>query len=137
MRDHLLDTYLVPKVVIFIFHGCAQNFLGLLSVLASVMTWLNYAKIAYINIIWKPIIMVNRGGIRVGSGRPAGSKNRATADIKEGLSGLTKNHTVETLSVIVELIHNSMSDNGRLAAACYLHDRGYGKLLITQIDNWL
>ena len=79
--------------------------------------------------------MANRGGIRVGSGRPAGSKNRATADIKEGLSGLAKNHTVEALGVIVELMHDSMSDNVRLAAACSLLDRGYGKPSITQIDN--
>ena len=41
----------------------------------------------------------------------AGSKNRATADIKEGLSELAKNPTVEALGVIVELINNSMSDN--------------------------
>jgi hypothetical protein len=79
--------------------------------------------------------MVNRGGIRIGSGRPAGSKNRATADITEGLSGLAKNRTMEALGVIVELMHKSMSDNVRLAAACSLLDRGYGKPSITQIDN--
>ena len=45
--------------------------------------------------------MASHGGIRIGSGRPAGSKNRATADIKEGLSGLAKNHTVEALGVII------------------------------------
>ena len=94
-----------------------------------------YAKIAYINIIWKSINMADRGGIRTGAGRPVGSKNRATADIKEGLSGLAKNHTVEALGVIVELMHDSMSDNVRLAAACSLLDRGYGKPSITQIDN--
>ena len=65
----------------------------------------------------------------------AGSKNRATADIKEGLSGLAKNHTVEALGVIVELINNSMSDNVRLAAACSLLDRGYGKPSMAQVDN--
>jgi hypothetical protein len=53
-----------------------------------------------INIIRKSTNMADRGGIRVGSGRPAGSKNRATADIKEGLSGLAKNHTVEALGVM-------------------------------------
>jgi hypothetical protein len=94
-----------------------------------------YAKITSINIIRKSIIMENRGGIRIGSGRPAGSKNRATADIKEGLSGLAKNNTVEALGVIVELMNNSMSDNVRLAAACSLLDRGYGKPSITQNDN--
>jgi len=78
--------------------------------------------------------MADRGGIRLGSGRPAGSKNRATTDIKEGLSGLAKIHTVEALGV-VELMHNSMSDNVRLAAACSLLDRGYGKPSITQIDD--
>ena len=71
--------------------------------------------------------MADRGGIRLGSGRPAGSKNKATADIKEGLSGLAKNHTVEALGVIVELMRDSLNDNVRLAAACSLLDRGYGK----------
>jgi hypothetical protein len=79
--------------------------------------------------------MANRGGIRIGSGRPAGSKNKATLGIKEGLSGLAKNHAVEALGVVVELMHTSMSDNVRLAAACSLLDRGYGKPSITQIDD--
>jgi len=43
-----------------------------------------------------------RGGVRIGSGRPGGSNNRATADIKERLSGLAKSHTVEVLGVIVK-----------------------------------
>jgi hypothetical protein len=42
---------------------------------------------------------------------------------------------VEALGVIVELMHKSMSDNGRLEAACSLLDRGYGKPSITQIDD--
>jgi len=79
--------------------------------------------------------MADRGGIRLGSGRPAGSKNKATADIKEGLSGLAKNHTVEALGVIVELMRDSLNDNVRLAAACSLLDRGYGKPSMTQVDN--
>mgnify|MGYP006081484923 CR=1 FL=1 len=68
-----------------------------------------------------------RDGIHIGSGRPAGSNNRATAGIKEGLSGLSKNHTVEVLGVIVALMYNSMSDNVRLAPAYSLLHRGYGK----------
>ena len=44
-------------------------------------------------------------------------------------------HSVEALGVIVELMHNSMSDNVRLAAACSLLNRGYGKPSITQIDD--
>ena len=36
--------------------------------------------------------MADQGGIRIGAGRPLGSTNRATADIKEGLSELAKAH---------------------------------------------
>ena len=42
---------------------------------------------------------------------------------------------MEALGVIVELLHNSMSDNVKLAPACSLLDRGYGKPSITQIDK--
>jgi len=94
-----------------------------------------YAKIAYINIIRKSTSMADRGGIRAGAGRPLGSRNRTEADIKEGLSGLAKSHTEEALGVIVELMHNSVSDNVRLAAACSLLDRGYGKPSVAQVDN--
>jgi hypothetical protein len=79
--------------------------------------------------------MADQGGIRTGAGRPLGSKNRATADIKEGLSGLAKNHTMEALEVIVELMRHSLNDNVRLAASCSLLDRGYGKPSMTQVDN--
>ena len=79
--------------------------------------------------------MADRGGVRIGAGRPLGARNRAPADIKEGLSGLAKSHTEEALNVIVELMHNSVSDNVRLAAACSLLDRGYGKPSMAQIDN--
>lgn len=79
--------------------------------------------------------MADRGGIRVGAGRPLGSRNRATADLKDGLSGLAKSHTEEALSVIVELMHNSVSDNVRLAAACTLLDRGYGKPSMAQVEH--
>jgi len=71
--------------------------------------------------------MADQGGIRAGAGRPLGSRNKATADIKEGLSGLAKTHTEAALEVIVGLMRNSLNDNVRLAAACSLLDRGYGK----------
>ena len=71
--------------------------------------------------------MADQGGIRIGAGRPLGSRNRATADIKEGLSELAKTHTEAALEVIVDLMRHSLSDNVRLAAACSLLDRGYGK----------
>ena len=103
--------------------------------LISVICSVQYVKIAYINIIRKSTNMADRGGIRAGAGRPLGSRNRATADLKDGLSGLAKSHTEEALGVIVELMHNSVSDNVRLAAACTLLDRGYGKPSIAQVDS--
>jgi len=71
--------------------------------------------------------MADQGGIRIGAGRPLGSRNRATADIKVGLSGLAKTHTEAALEVIVELMRNSLNDNVRLAAATAILDRGYGR----------
>ena len=79
--------------------------------------------------------MADQGGIRIGAGRPLGSTNRATADIKEGLSELAKAHAQAAIEVIVELVCNSLSDNVRLAAACSLLDRGYGKPSMIQVDN--
>ena len=79
--------------------------------------------------------MADQGGIRTGAGRPLGSRNRATADIKEGLSELAKAHTEAALETIVELMRDSLNDNVRLAAACSLLDRGYGKPSMTQVDN--
>lgn len=70
-----------------------------------------------INIIRKSTNMADRGGIRIGAGRPLGSRNKATADIKEGLSELAKTHTEAALEVIVDLMHNSMNNNVRLATA--------------------
>ena len=57
--------------------------------------------------------MADQGGIRTGAGRPLGSKNRATADIKEGLSELAKTHTEAALETIVELMRHSLNDNSR------------------------
>ena len=79
--------------------------------------------------------MADQGGIRTGAGRPLGSRNRATAGIKEGLSELAKTHTGAALETIVELMSQSLNDNVRLAAACSLLDRGYGKPSMTQVDN--
>ena len=81
--------------------------------------------------------MTDQGGIRIGAGRPLGSRNRATAEVKEGLSELAKTHTKAALEVIVALMHNSASDNVRLAAACSLLDLGYGKPSVAQIDNFI
>jgi len=80
-------------------------------------------------------VLADRGGMRIGAGRPLGSRNRATADIKEGPSELAKTHTEAALEVIVDLMRNSLNDNVTLAAACYLLDRGYGKPSIAQVDN--
>ncbi len=79
--------------------------------------------------------MADQGGIRIGAGRPLGSRNKATADIKEGLSELAKTHTEAALEVIVELMRNSLNDNVRLAAACSLLDRAYGKPSMAQVNN--
>jgi hypothetical protein len=71
--------------------------------------------------------MANRGGIRVGSGRPAGASNKATSELKLNLSELAREYTQDALSVLVAVMNTSQSDSARIAAATAILDRGYGR----------
>jgi hypothetical protein len=76
----------------------------------------------------RKIKMTNtHGGRRVGSGRPLGSVNRATVDAKARLSELAKQHCVLALEVLASIAENGQSETARIAAACALLDRGFGK----------
>jgi hypothetical protein len=63
------------------------------------------------------------GGKRLGAGRPAGSKNRVTPEIK----ALAMKHCPAALETIVYLATNAETEATRLAAAKELLDRAYGK----------
>lgn len=63
------------------------------------------------------------GGKRLGAGRPKGSLNKATADVKAA----AQVYTTEALETLAEVLRKSESDAARVAAAKELLDRGHGK----------
>jgi hypothetical protein len=67
--------------------------------------------------------MAKKGGKRIGAGRPAGSKNKVTPEIK----AMAQKHCPEALEMIVQLAQSADNESTRLAAAKELLDRGYGK----------
>ena len=63
------------------------------------------------------------GGIRPGAGRPSGSKNKVTPEIR----AMALKHCPAALETIVHLAANAETEATRLAAAKELLDRAYGK----------
>ena len=71
--------------------------------------------------------MSGRGGKRQGAGRPSGSPNRATVDMKSRLSELAREYTWSAFDTLVDVCENGQSDSARIAAATALLDRGFGR----------
>ena len=71
--------------------------------------------------------MASHGGMREGSGRPAGSGNKATSELKLNLSELAREYTQDALSALAGVMNTSQSDSARIAAATAILDRGYGR----------
>ena len=69
--------------------------------------------------------MASHGGMREGSGRPAGAVNKATLKLKLNLSELAREYTKDALDTLVEVMQSSQSDSASIAATAIL-DRGYG-----------
>lgn len=67
---------------------------------------------------------MSRGGKREGAGRPAGSLNKATAEIREAAQEYTEK-ALETLVAIME--DKDAPHAARVAAARDILDRGHGK----------
>lgn len=69
-----------------------------------------------------------QGGKREGSGRPAGSLNKATAEIKE-LAGVYGPDAIAKLALMAGLTKGAPAESEvvRLGAIRELLDRGYGK----------
>lgn len=63
------------------------------------------------------------GGKRPGSGRKAGTPNKATADIK----ALAQQFGPEAVMTLAQIMKTGDSDKSRAMAANLLLDRGYGK----------
>ena len=70
--------------------------------------------------------MASHGGMREGSGRPAGAGNKATSELKLNLSELAREYTNDALDTLVDVMQSSQSDSARIAAAG-IPDRGYGR----------
>lgn len=68
-----------------------------------------------------PKIGANRGN--AGKGRPKGSPNKATADIK----ALARVHAPVAMKELARIAAKSESDAARVAAIKELFDRGFGK----------
>ena len=79
--------------------------------------------------------MNGHGGTRVGSGRKAGTKNKATAAMKATLSELARQHTAIALDTLTDICENGMNETARIAAATAILDRGYGKPRETEQDQ--
>ena len=71
--------------------------------------------------------MTKHGGIREGAGRPAGSPNRATVDMKARMYELAREYTMTAFETLLDVAENGTSDSARIAAATAILDRGYGK----------
>ena len=71
--------------------------------------------------------MTEHGGKRAGAGRPAGSPNRATIDMKSRLSMLAREYTYTAFDTLLDVAENGQSEPAKIAAATALLDRGFGK----------
>jgi hypothetical protein len=67
------------------------------------------------------------GGRRLGAGRPSGSRDVATTEQRATLSELARSYTEVAIQTLVEVATKSSSDSARIAAACALLDRAYGR----------
>jgi hypothetical protein len=64
-----------------------------------------------------------RGGKREGAGRPKGSPNKATAEVK----ALAQQYTAEALERLARIMRKGKSDAAIVAACKEILDRGHGK----------
>jgi len=65
----------------------------------------------------------NVGGARPAAGRPKGSLNKATADIKAA----AQVYTEDALATLAQIMKAGESEAARVAAANSILDRGFGK----------
>lgn len=67
------------------------------------------------------------GGKRIGAGRPKGSHAKSTKIDRVNLSISAREHTLEAIDTLVDIMRNGISDGARMAAALALLDRGHGR----------
>ena len=67
--------------------------------------------------------MAGNGGKRPGAGRPKGSQNKSTAELRD----LVLPHTPGAVTELVRLAKEADNETTRVAAIKEILDRGYGK----------
>src|SRR5699024_1766883 len=68
------------------------------------------------------------GGKRANqTGRPKGSRERATKAQKATIAELARVYTEDAINTLVDVMKNGETDSARVAAVNSLLDRGYGK----------
>jgi hypothetical protein len=70
---------------------------------------------------------MSSGGTRSGAGRPIGSPNRASVDMKARMYQLAREYTQTAFETLLDVAENGQSETARIAAATAILDRGYGK----------
>lgn len=63
------------------------------------------------------------GGARPGAGRPKGSPNKATAQVRE----IAQQYTTKAIAALVRIVESGESEAAVVSAANALLDRGFGK----------
>lgn len=71
--------------------------------------------------------MTQRGGKRVGAGRPKGAKDKLTREAGATISEMAREYTSDALMALVAIAQSGESEAARVSAANALLDRGYGK----------
>lgn len=71
--------------------------------------------------------MAQRGGKRVGAGRPKGAKDRLTREAGATISEMARAYTDDALAALVKIARSGESEAARVSAANALLDRAYGK----------
>ncbi len=64
-----------------------------------------------------------RGGYQPGGGRPKGSTNKSTQELRD----LCRKHAPEAIKSLLHLAANAVSEQAKIAAIKEILDRGYGK----------
>ena len=62
-------------------------------------------------------------GKTLGSGRKRGTRNKATAEVRDAAQKYTK----QALKTLSEIAKNGKNESARVAAACAILDRGHGR----------
>jgi len=71
--------------------------------------------------------MANRGGKRIGAGRPKGSTKKGTKLDEFNLLLRSQEYSAEMLTLLVDLARNSTSESIKLSAATQVLDRAHGR----------